>query len=480
MTTERRTAARSAQDGGVLARLQLELALSAGKLTGATGRLMRVGGGTSLPGIVARRIDPNVLRKVIGASAARKIVVSGSNGKTTTCRMIAALARSNGSRVFQNRAGSNLIQGVTSVAINGADLLGHVDADTLILEIDEATLRHVVPEIQPDVVVYTNILRDQLDRFGEVYAVARAMEAVIGGLPAGATVVLNGDDPLIAEFAPDAVCKRLYFGLSAPEVGHSRPEHGADSIRCVRCQHDLAYERVYLSHLGIFRCPNCGIGRPALDVEVTRIALGDLEPTQMAIRLPSGTAEVLLALPGLHNVYNAAAAAATAVALDMDSQQTFGALSGMRPAFGRLEEIDAAGRRIVLSMVKNPISYNTVLRTVLQRPGNLHVLAAHSNSPVDGEDFAWLWDVDLESLAPRVSALVTSGTKAGEIALRYKYAGLDPSAMVAIPDLGEALDAALARVPSAEPLYIFSGYTQTRELRQIMQRRGWVQHFWED
>jgi UDP-N-acetylmuramyl tripeptide synthase len=480
MTTERRTAARSGRDGGVLSRLQLELALSAGKLTGATGRLMGVGGGTSLPGIVARRIDPNVLRKVVGASAARKIVVSGSNGKTTTCRMIAALARSNGSRVFQNRAGSNLIQGVTSVAINGADLLGHVDADTLILEIDEATLRYVLPEIQPDVVVYTNILRDQLDRFGEVYSVARAMESAIHALPATSTVVLNGDDPLIAEFAPDAACKRLYFGLSAPEVGQSRPEHGADSIRCMRCQHDLAYERVYLSHLGIFSCPHCGTARPALDIEVTRVALRDLEPTQMTIRLPSGPRDVSLSLPGLHNVYNAAAAAATAVALGIDSQHALGALSGMRPAFGRLEEIQAGGRRIVLAMVKNPISYNTVLRTVLQGPGNLHVLAAHSNSPVDGEDFAWLWDVDLESLAPRVTTLVASGTKADEIALRYKYAGLDPAAMVAIPDLREALDAALARVPPSEPLYILSGYTQTRELRQVMQRRGWVQHFWED
>src|SRR5437763_759332 len=246
--------ARRRQTGqdGPLGRIQLGLALSAGKLTANAGRLLRVGGGTSLPGIVARRIDPHVLRKVVGASAARKIVVTGSNGKTTTCRMIAALAHAAGRRVTQNRAGSNLLQGVTSVAVNGADLRGALAADVLIFEIDEAVMRHVVPEIEPDTVIVTNIFRDQLDRFGELYAVAASLEATIRGLPAAATVILNGDDPLVASFAPDARARRLYFGVCAGDVGTQVPEHAADSIRCVHCQHDLDYSKVYISHLGAF------------------------------------------------------------------------------------------------------------------------------------------------------------------------------------------------------------------------------------
>lgn len=471
---------RSPAGGGPFGRLQLELALSAGKLAGSTGRLLRLGGGTSFPGLVARRIDPGVLRKTVGASHAHKIVVSGSNGKTTTCRMIAAIAQAGGRRVLQNRSGSNLIQGVTTTAVHGADLLGRMPADVLILEIDEAVLRHVVAEIEPDTVVITNIFRDQLDRFGELYAVAGALETIVRGLPAGATAVLNGDDPLIANFAPDARCKRLYFGLNAGEAGHDAPEHGADSIRCVRCQHDLDYGRVYISHLGSFHCPNCGYRRPLLDVSVNRVEAAEAGAAILTVETPRGPLDVSLPLPGLHNVYNAAAALATGIAMGLQGPTLAGALGGLRPAFGRLEEIEADGHRVVLSIVKNPISYNTTLRTILQQPGQRYVLAAHSNSPVDGEDFAWLWDVDLEELAPRVAAVVTGGAKAEDIALRYKYAGVPEPLVQAVPDLAAALDAALARVPAGETLYILAGYSQTRDLRRIMEQRGWVPPFWEE
>src|SRR5215472_5635240 len=252
---------------------RLALALSAGKLAGSTGRLLRVGGGTSFPGVVARRIDPGVLRKVVGASPARKIIVCGSNGKTTTCRMLTAVAQSSGQRVTQNRAGSNLLPGVTAVAVNGASLTGRLDADVLVFEIDEATIRYAVPEVRPDVVIINNIFRDQLDRYGELYAVARSLEQMIRDLPPEASVILNGDDPLVAGFAPDVAAKRLYFGLQTDDVGTQVPEHAADTIRCVRCQHDLTYTKAYISHLGAYRCPNCGYARPTLDLAVTHASL---------------------------------------------------------------------------------------------------------------------------------------------------------------------------------------------------------------
>lgn len=471
---------REAEPEGALSRLQLELALSAGKLTASTTRLLKLGGGTSLPGIVARRIDPHVLRKVMVASPAQKVVVSGSNGKTTTCRMIAALAQSAGRRVIQNRAGSNLIQGATAIAVNGTDLWGRFAADALILEIDEATLRHVVAEIEPNTFVLTNIFRDQLDRFGELYAVARVLEDMIRALPAEATVVLNGDDPLIASFAPDARAQRLYFGVAAAGVGTEAPEHAADTIRCVHCQHDLEYRQVYISHLGAFRCPNCGYERPPLDVAVTDVELQADGLTRVALRTPGGALDLRLPLPGLHNVYNAAAAVAAALAMKLDLSHAADAFAGLRPAFGRLEEIKADDKRVLLAFVKNPISYNTTLRTIMQRPGPMQVLAAHSNTPIDGEDFAWLWDVDLEALAPHVTALVTSGTKADEIALRYKYAGVPEALARPIPDLAAAFEAALAGVAPGGTLVILSGYTQTRELRRIMEKRGWVAPFWEE
>jgi UDP-N-acetylmuramyl tripeptide synthase len=467
--------------GPLAEQLRFALALAAGKGSGAAGRLLNIGGGTSFPGAVARRIDPLVLQKVATASKADKAVITGSNGKTTTCRMLAALAQAAGTSVAQNRSGSNLLQGVTSVAVREANLRGRMDARLLLLEVDEATMRRVAPEVAPDMVLITNVFRDQLDRFGELYSMARMLEAAIEALPAHASVVLNGDDPLVASFAPHAEARRLYFGLRLDGAGAEVPEHAADSIRCVHCQHPLSYRRAYLSHLGDYECRGCESRRPDLDIAVTQVQASPDGGADMTAETPAGTLQVRVPLPGLHNVYNAAAALAGAFALGaLEPRSARSALAELRPAFGRLEEITADGRRTVLSFVKNPASYNATLRQIMRRPGRKHVLAAHSNTAVDGEDFAWLWDVDLEQLVPDLASLVASGTRAEEVALRMKYAGANLSDIRVIPGRQAALDTALARIPADEPLYILAGYTPMREFRQIMQRRGWVQPFWEE
>jgi UDP-N-acetylmuramyl tripeptide synthase len=442
---------------------------------------LNIGGGTSFPGAIARRIDPLVLQKVLATSRARKAVITGSNGKTTTCRMLAALAQAAGISVAQNRSGSNLLPGVTAVAVREAGLRGRMDARLLLLEVDEATMRRVAPEVAPDLILITNIFRDQLDRFGELYAMARMLEASVDALPAHASVVLNGDDPLVASLAPRAPARRLYFGLRADCAGPEAPEHAADTIRCVHCQHSLTYRRVYVSHLGDYECRACGSRRPDLDVAVTQAHASPDGGTDVTAETPAGTVHLHVPLPGLHNVYNAAAALAGAFATEaLEPGSARSALASLRPAFGRLEEVKADGRLAVLSFVKNPASYNATLRLILQRPGRKHLLAAHSNTVVDGEDFAWLWDVDLEQLVPELGSLVISGTRAEEVALRMKYAGVGSTGMRMIPGRQAALDAALARIPPGEPLYILAGYTPMREFRRIMQRRGWVPPFWEE
>jgi UDP-N-acetylmuramyl tripeptide synthase len=460
------------------------LALAGGKAAGTASRVLRFGGGTSFPGTVALRIDPRFLRKAAAASDARKVVVTGSNGKTTTCRMLAALAHTRGLRVTQNRTGSNLLQGVTSALLRGTDLRGRMDTQLLLLEVDEATLRSVTPEVRPDTFLITNIFRDQLDRFGELYSMARWLEAVIEALPASATVVLNGDDPLVASLAPGAPARRLYFGIRADGAGSQVPEHSADTIRCVRCQHLLNYRVVHLSHMGDYQCPECGNARPGLDVAVTEIRPLSDAGSEITVETPDGTFQLHVPLAGLHNVYNAAAALAGAITLSLprslEPAEARQAISGLRPAFGRLEEIQADGRQVVLAFVKNPTSYNATLREILQRPGPKHVLAVHSNTVTDGEDFAWLWDVELEQLVPRLAGLVISGTRAEEVALRFKYAGAPAAVTRVLPDRAAALDAALTAAPPGEPLCILAGYTPMRELRSIMQRRGWVPPSWKE
>ena len=465
-----------------LRKARLAFAISAGKLAGASGRFFHIGGGTSLPGMIARRIDPNVLKSVVGASKAKKIVITGSNGKTTTARMTAAIADASGHRVSQNRTGSNLLQGVTSVAVNFADMLGRLDSDVLLFEIDEATIPLAVPEIQPDVVVITNIFRDQLDRYGELYAVARALNTMLEGLPESATILLNGNDPQVADFGANAKAKRLFFGLETTEVGTPLPEQSADIVRCIRCNSDLDYKVAYMSHLGIYSCPNCGYTLPALDIAVTSVALAENGegPSHIKLRTPKGEMKLEIPLPGLHNVYNAAAAigAAMAAGFPLDTVQT--AMSNVRTAFGRMEKIQAGDKTIFLSFVKNPTSFNLMLRLIAQHAGKKHLMLAASHTVVDGEDFAWLWDVDIEEIAPDILDAVCSGNKPEELAMRLKYAEVPTDKITLIQDREAALDAAMKQVEPGGTLYIMSSYTPTQELRRIMQKRGWVKHFWEE
>ena len=465
-----------------LERARLTLAISAGKLVGASGRLLRVGGGTSLPGLIARRIDPNVLKEVISASKAKKIVITGSNGKTTTARMAAAIAESNGKRVSHNRAGSNLLQGVTSVAVNFSDLFGRLNSDVLVFEIDEGTMPLAIPEIQPDVVVITNIFRDQLDRYGELYSVARALDKTLEDLPESSTILLNGNDPQVANFGQKTRAKRLFFGLESTEVGTPVPEQSADVIRCIHCQEDLLYVVAYMSHLGIYRCPNCGYTLPPLDIAATSIKLAPdgQGPTHVEMRTPQGNMTLEISLPGLHNVYNAVAAIGASLAAGFEKEKLPAALASLKPAFGRLEKIQAGDQTIYLSFVKNPTSFNLILRLIAQHPGKKHMLLAASHTLVDGEDFSWLWDITLEEVAQDFAGVVCSGNKPEEVAMRLKYAEIPVEKISLVEDREAALDAALKNAGPGGTLYILSSYTPTNELRRIMQKRGWVKHTWQE
>ncbi|HYM84345.1 MAG TPA: MurT ligase domain-containing protein, partial [Candidatus Dormibacteraeota bacterium] len=406
------------------------------------------------------------------------IAISGSNGKTTTARFTTAILRGEGLAVRQNAAGANLSQGVTTLAVGAADLRGRLPDAILVAEVDEGALPRVAPELAPRAVVVTNLVRDQLDRYGELYAVADAIESVGRSLPEGAAWVVNADDPLVASLEPSAGARRITFGLDL-EGSTDRITRAADTIRCPRCRHDLEYARVYLSHMGDYRCPACGFARPALDVAVTALAIGGLGETRFTVRTTGGSLDLRIPQAGVHIAYDAAAAVAAVLALGVEPVHAAGSLASVRPAFGRLERIDAAGTEIVLGFAKNPTSYNTTLRALATDGEPRHLLVAASNTLVDGEDFAWLWDVDFESAAPGVEGVVVSGTRADELANRLKYAGVDSRRLTIVEDRRAALDTALGRVPAGDRLTILAGYTPTIELREEMRRRGWVGPYWE-
>jgi UDP-N-acetylmuramyl tripeptide synthase len=231
--------------------------------------------------------------------------------------------------------------------------------------------------------------------------------------------------------------------------------------------------------MGQWRCPACRLARPRLDVAVTALEVRGLAETRVTLRTPAGELQLSIPQSGVHVAYDAAGAVALAVGLGVRTDHVPEALASVGPAFGRLERISGDGHQIVLGFAKNPTSYNTTLRALATEDLPKELLIAVSNTLVDGEDFAWLWDVDFESAVDRIEHATVSGLRSDEIANRLKYAGMDPSLMTVVPERVPALDAALARVRRGGTLTILASYTPTIELREEMRRRGWVGRYWE-
>jgi lipid II isoglutaminyl synthase (glutamine-hydrolysing) len=453
------------------------LALIAGKTAARASRLIGRGGGTAVTGMVARKVDPKILDELVRIPGVPVVAITGSNGKTTTARFTAALLRGEGIAVCHNSAGANLIQGVTSLAVSYSSLLGHLPDGVLVAEVDEGALPMVAPETQPRALLVTDLFRDQLDRFGEIYAVRDAIESVAAAMPADAALVLNADDPMVATMAEKRVGRRVTFGLNLKK-STDQITRAADTIRCPRCQSDLKYRNVYLSHMGDYSCPSCGFARPKLDVAVTSLQVLGIDRTRCSVETPRGRISLDIPQSGVHIGYDAAGAIAILVGLGIPLDHAAESLASVGPAFGRLEKIDADGKTVILAFAKNPTSYNTTLRSLATEGEPRQLLIAASNTLVDGEDFGWLWDVDFESMAPRLERAVVSGTRADELANRLHYAGVPAARLKVIENRPEALTEALTLLPPGDRLIVLSGYTPLIELRNEMRRRGWTGRYW--
>src|SRR5256714_6369124 len=291
-------------------------AVVAGKATGALSRFTGRGGGTTLPGDIARAIDPRILTRLTQDLTQGSIVITGTNGKTTTARLISWLLEGAGHRVVANRAGANLIFGVTAAALNRADPGGTLKADWGVFEIDEASLPKAVEEIQPRATLVLNLFRDQLDRYGELESIARKIEKALAAQPDTARAILNADDPRVAEIGLNLSNKPLWYGLEDTSVATRTLPHAADARTCPRCGSSLIFDAVYVGHDGVYHCPNGHFERPRPEIAATEIKLDGFDSLAMTV---AGT-RIEMPLGGLYNCYNvlAAYAAARSVGLDVD------------------------------------------------------------------------------------------------------------------------------------------------------------------
>jgi UDP-N-acetylmuramyl tripeptide synthase len=323
-----------------------------------------------------------------------------------------------------------------------------------------------------------NLFRDQLDRYGELELVAERWREAVAALPAETRLVYDADDPQLAAIG-ELRAGSVAFGLDDSRVARPALQHAADSKYCVRCGTPYDYTAAYVGHLGDYRCPRGDHARPGLEVAAREISLQGLERAAFRLDTPEGSRQVGLGLPGLYNVYNAVAAAALARALGAELGEIVAGLERFSAAFGRFERIAVGTKRILLLLIKNPAGANEAVRTLVDGGAPRLVVVALNDEIADGRDVSWIWDVDFEPLLPGLETLVASGGRAAELALRFRYGGLDENAIELEPDLGDALDRGLGLTPDGGELVVLPTYTAMLGLQRLLASRGLAKPYWE-
>ena len=449
--------------------LPLALEIAAARAAGSLSRLAGQGGGTTLPGKLLWKLDPGAIDRLAAQLPQGSVLISATNGKTTTAAMVAEILRPR-VRLAHNSSGANLVSGVAST------LLRTRGAELGLFEADEAALSELARRLRPKALLLCNLFRDQLDRYGELELVAARWRDAVASLP-DAQLVVNGDDPQVGDLGRD-LARSLTFGLDDPRHARSELQHAADSKYCLRCGTPYTYASAYVGHLGDYRCPNCGHARPPLDVVAREIELHGLDGAAFTLGTRAGATRVELALPGLYNVYNALAAASLAFALGLPSEEIAAGLGRFSAAFGRFERITIGDRRLLMLLIKNPAGANEAVRTIVDGAAPKVAVIALNDAIADGRDVSWIWDVDFEPLLTGLDTLVATGSRAAELALRFAYGGLDRERIEVVPSLEAALDRGLELTAPGGELTVLPTYTAMLALRRIVAGRGHVSDYW--
>ncbi len=434
-------------------RLRLAIAVSVAKSVTFGVRSLRLGAASVLPGSIARRIEPQLLQLLSQQVKNGVILIAGTNGKTTTSLLLCEILQRKGYRVAHNSTGANLENGLMTALMENSNLLGTLDVDYAILEVDENIVPLVLAPIQPKLILCLNLFRDQLDRYGEVDTISKRWTKAIATLPSQTLVVANADDPTICYLGQQLSQQKVsFFGLNEPENYLEAIPHAVDSIYCPKCGHALDYKGVYLSHMGEYSCPSCGFSRsqPMLD-----------------------SSEWQQILVGLYNKYNTIAAATAAKELGVDEATIRETIPNFQAAFGRAEELKINGKNVRILLSKNPVGTNETIRVVTQSSDTTTLLVLNDKSQ-DGEDVSWIWDVDTEKLVERGGTLVVSGDRAYDMALRLRYSESSSQSncnLIVEENLRQAINIALERTPINETLHILPTYTAMLDVREALTGR---------
>jgi UDP-N-acetylmuramyl tripeptide synthase len=456
-------------------RLRLSLAVLGAKATAGLIRRLGLGYGSSLPGKVAGRVDPAALDKLAAQARQGTVMITGTNGKTTITKLLAAILTEAGCKVFYNRGGANLVGGITATFALNAGATGVLDADYALLETDEATMPRVAPHLRPRLILANDFFRDQLDRFGELDSAVDSLRKALPSLAPDGTLVLNADDPLCVGAGQATDRRKLYYGLEVDTVVAGSSTQAADAVFCPVCHGRFAYTRRSYSHLGEWACTQCDYRRPRPEVYAEQVELLGMRGSRVEVVTPAGRLSLTINLPGLYSVYNVLAAVTAALALGAPLAAVTPALERSAGGFGRAEFFRLQEREGCLLLVKNPTGFNQVLATLALDPNPKTLLFAINDRIADGRDISWLWDVDFEQLWARMENARTvhvTGDRAEDMAVRLKYsapAGVQP---VVVRPPEEALREALSTTPDGFTLYVLATYTAMLELWEVIRRQG--------
>ena len=425
------------------------LAIGTGKLINHITRSLKIGGGSAAPGLYALKIDPEIVTK-LSKKIPTNIIITGTNGKTTTARMLAHFAKESGLKVIRNHTGSNLERGIASALIHNSK------GDLGIWEMDEAAFNSVAPKLNPDIVIFLNIFRDQLDRYGEIDIVLKRWAETIKKLDPKTVILVNGDDANTAKLAPSFKGRIETFGLESNKIkGEGKaPKKTKNKL-------DFEAKNIKLK----------GLKGSSFDLTISKASRYALNDKRQTINLP---------LPGIYHIYDTVAALAIASHLSLPVNQLASSLSTFQPAFGRVEKL-AFG---YIFLIKNPEGATQVFKTIAPvMKANDRILLALNDNLADGTDVSWIWDGEFEklvtpSLRENRSNLFVSGTRAQDMALRLKYAGFDAQSIVIEPSLEYALKQ--ARKGLKGTLYILPTYTAMLSLQKILTKMGLKANYWEE
>lgn len=422
--------------------------------------------GSSIPGSVALKIYPGILKDLASKVKKEIVVVCGTNGKTTTNNMLYHLMTAKGYKVVCNKVGANMLEGVTTAFIASTSFWGKLEADYACIEMDEASTVKVFDHFTPSRMILTNLFRDQLDRYGEIDITIRLLEQALTKA-SNTELILNGDDPLTARFGYHTDRKCYYFGIDHNmNINLNETKEGRF---CTICGAPLNYNYYHYSQLGDYYCSACDFRRPALDFRAFNVNV----QTGLQFKLDhNGTVTPFkLDYKGFYNIYNVLASVATSSLLGMNMHTANNVLYHFTPQIGRMETFDL-GKPVILNLSKNPAGFNQAISTVLQDVRTKDVMVVINDNAQDGRDISWIWDVDFERLiAPEIKSYIASGIRKEDVAVRFKYAEISPYTVEG--DVKAAIVDLVNR--SGEVCYILVNYTalfSTQDILKSLEKSG--------